>query len=67
MHSKGRTDLGIAQPYIDPEKLKNLKVFGHGFGALSEYIIEREGIDFEASHNKWAKTYDILKAEKNRC
>ena len=51
-------------PYVDPGKLKNLKVFGHGFGALSEYIIEREGIDFEASHNKWAKTYDILKAEK---
>lgn len=51
-------------PYVDSEKLKNLKVFGHGFGESSDYIIEREGIDFEASHNKWTKTYGILKTEK---
>jgi len=51
-------------PYVDLEKLKNLKIFGHGFGASSEYIVEREGIDFEASYSKWIKTYSMLKAEK---
>ena len=51
-------------PYVDSEKIKNMKIYGHGFGEPSEYIIEREGVDFEASHDRWAKTYDILKTQK---
>lgn len=51
-------------PYVDSEKLENLKIFGHGFGEPSKYIVEREGIDFETSYSKWTKTYSMLKAEK---
>lgn len=51
-------------PYADLKKLGNLKIFGHGFGAFSEYVIEREGMDFETAHKEWVKTYTKLKEGK---
>jgi KaiC/GvpD/RAD55 family RecA-like ATPase len=51
-------------PYVGDEKLKKIKIFGHGFGSPSEYVVEREGIDFEAAHSKWTKTYGMLKEER---
>jgi len=51
-------------PYIDSEKLKNLKIFGHGFGSSSEYLVERDEIDFQVAHETWLKTYASLKKQK---
>ena len=51
-------------PYVESEKLKNFKIFGHGFGTSSEYVVEREGVDFETTHTKWIKTYNALKETK---
>lgn len=51
-------------PYVEPEKLKNLKIFGHGFGENLEYLVERQEMDFESSYSKWIKTYSLLKSHK---
>jgi hypothetical protein len=52
-------------PYADKEALKNFRIFGHSFGSKSDYIIEREGLDFESAHKEWQKTYKNLK-ENNK-
>jgi KaiC/GvpD/RAD55 family RecA-like ATPase len=53
-------------PYGDKESLlKNFRIFGHTFGTKSDYIIEREGLDFESINKEWQKTYSDLK-KKNR-
>lgn len=48
-------------PYTDNESLKNFRIFGHTFGTKSEYIIEREGLDFDSTNKEWQKTYQELK------
>ncbi len=52
-------------PYTDKDVLKNFRIFGHTFGSKSDYVIEREGLDFESTNNEWQKTYRSLK-ENNR-
>lgn len=51
-------------PYLGEEKLNKIKIFGHGFGSSSEYVVEREEIDFESAHATWSKAYERLKEEK---
>jgi KaiC/GvpD/RAD55 family RecA-like ATPase len=48
-------------PYADKDALKNFRIFGHTFGTKSDYIIEREGLDFESTNTEWQKTYSSLK------
>ena len=48
-------------PYTDKDALKNFRIFGHTFGTKSEYIIEREGVDFESTNTEWQRTYHKLK------
>jgi KaiC/GvpD/RAD55 family RecA-like ATPase len=48
-------------PYTNKEALKHFRIFGHTFGTKSDYIIEREGIDFESTNTEWQKTYSNLK------
>ena len=48
-------------PYVDKQLLKNFKIFGHTFGSKLDYVIEREGLDFETSYREWQKTYNHLK------
>lgn len=48
-------------PYGDKDSLKNFRIFGHTFGSKSDYIIEREGLDFESVNKEWEKTYRSLK------
>ncbi len=48
-------------PYADKDALKNFRIFGHTFGTKSDYIIEREGVDFESSNKEWQNTYRTLK------
>ena len=52
-------------PYTDKKALENFRIFGHTFGSKSDYIIEREGLDFESTNKEWQKTYHNLK-ESNR-
>ena len=52
-------------PYTDKKSLENFKIFGHTFGTKSDYIIEREGLDFESTNKEWQKTYHSLK-ENNK-
>ncbi|MFZ0185292.1 MAG: hypothetical protein WBV92_04960 [Nitrosotalea sp.] len=48
-------------PYANKDALNNFRIFGHTFGTKSDYIIEREGLDFESSNKEWQKTYSTLK------
>jgi KaiC/GvpD/RAD55 family RecA-like ATPase len=48
-------------PYANKDALNNFRIFGHTFGTKSDYIIEREGLDFESTNAEWQTTYHKLK------
>jgi KaiC/GvpD/RAD55 family RecA-like ATPase len=48
-------------PYVNKDALNNFRIFGHTFGTKSDYIIEREGLDFESTNTEWQNTYRKLK------
>jgi hypothetical protein len=52
-------------PYVEKNALVNFRIFGHTFGTRSDYVIEREGLDFESINKEWYETYKKLK-QNNR-